>query len=130
LVIGLITAGLLSFAAFILLLGWGKPEGDTGQLSGSAPSVAAVGFAGIAELSGEFFPTRMVEKDRDLDSYELLVVALTPPRRARAGGGAAAPARGPIDRADPAQMGSGPRPRQAQLGAGARGRGWRTLPTG
>ena len=78
LVIGLVTAGLLSFAAFILLLGWGKPEGDTGQLSGSAPSVAAVGFAGIAELSGEFFPTRMVENDRDLDSYELLVVALTP----------------------------------------------------
>jgi hypothetical protein len=58
LVIGLITAGLLSFAAFILLLGWGKPEGESGQLSGSAPSVAAVGFAGIAELSGEFFPTR------------------------------------------------------------------------
>lgn len=78
LVIGLVTAGLLSFAAFILLLGWGEPERERGQLSGTAPSVAATGFAGIVELSKNFFPARLVEGERDLDSYDLLVVALTP----------------------------------------------------
>ena len=78
LVIGLITAGLLSFAAFILLLGWGDGERDQGQLSGSPPAVAATGFAGLIKLSGKFLPVAMVEDDSDLDSYDLLVVALTP----------------------------------------------------
>ena len=78
LVVGLVTAGLLSFAAFILMLGWGQKEGEPGQRSGPAPSNAAVGFAGVAELANHVFPVRMVEDEADFDSYELLVVALTP----------------------------------------------------
>lgn len=77
LVIGLVTAGLLSFAAFILLLGWGGSERQQGREGGAAPSVAATGFAGVIKLSARFMPARAVESDSDFDSYDLLVVALT-----------------------------------------------------
>lgn len=80
LVIGLITAGLLSFAAFILLLGWGEAQGERErrQLSGTAPAVSATGFAGIIKLAGKFAPVAMAEGEDDFDSDDLLVVALTP----------------------------------------------------
>jgi len=77
LVVGLVTAGLLSFAAFIALLGWGGGGREPGQLTGAAPSVAATGFAGLIQLSGRFLTVDTVKEPGDLDRYDLLVVALT-----------------------------------------------------
>jgi hypothetical protein len=74
LVIGLITAGLLSFAAFIALLGWGRHGPSPSAFS--APSTSAVGFEGLKRLAGRFVPVETVGRDADLDSYELLVVPL------------------------------------------------------
>jgi hypothetical protein len=78
LVIGLITAGLLSFAAFILMLGWSRPELRPGQPGGNAPSEAATGFAGITALSQDLLNARLPSDSRGVDSTDLLVVALDP----------------------------------------------------
>jgi hypothetical protein len=79
LVVGIVTAGLLSFAAFVALLGWGGGgESQQGELTGPAPSASATGFAGVVRLSGKFFPVDTVQDEEDVDSYDLLVVALTP----------------------------------------------------
>jgi hypothetical protein len=75
LVIGLVTAGLISFAAFIVLLGWG---GDGGLNSGraTARSAAAIGFKGLVDLADNFFATEVVRDEEALDTYDLLVVPL------------------------------------------------------
>ncbi|HZG45464.1 MAG TPA: hypothetical protein VEZ41_04250 [Allosphingosinicella sp.] len=75
LVIGLITAGLLSFAAFILMLGWSRPEAKPG---GTAPSVGATGFAGIIALSQDLLNARVAGDARGVDSDDLLVIPLHP----------------------------------------------------
>lgn len=78
LVIGLITAGLLSFAAFILMLGWSRPETRPGQTGGPVPSEAATGFAGIIALSQDLFNARLARDARGVDSGDLLVIAVNP----------------------------------------------------
>lgn len=79
LVIGLITAGLISFAAFIFLLGWGPPEGDSETRgTGAVPAASAVGFKGLMELSRRFHPVVAVARETDFDSDDLLVVPLRP----------------------------------------------------
>jgi hypothetical protein len=76
-VIGLITAGLISFAAFIALLGWGEPEEESGGPgTGAVPTASAVGFRGIMSLASRFMPARAVANDADFHSYDLLVVPL------------------------------------------------------
>lgn len=79
LIIGVITAGLLSFAAFIALLGWGPPEDQGGpSVFAAPPPTSAVGFKGVMDLAGRFVTVRAVTGDADLDSYDLLVVTLRP----------------------------------------------------
>jgi hypothetical protein len=76
LVIGLVTAGLLSFAAFVALLGWGEPQEENGPGSGALPAASAVGFKGVMALAKRFYPARPVTSQADFDSYDLLVVPL------------------------------------------------------
>lgn len=74
LVIGLITAGLISFAAFILLLGWGGGGGQEGGSEVEAPPQSAVGFKGLMEFTAKFVPVATVRREAEIDSYDLLVV--------------------------------------------------------
>ncbi len=76
LVIGLVTAGLLSFAAFIVLIGWDAPQREAARRSGIPPDVSAVGFRGIVNLTARLLPTDTVRREGDLDSDDLLVVPL------------------------------------------------------
>lgn len=76
LVIGLVTAGLISFAAFIILLGWSGEGNGRGGGRGDAASVSATGFKGLVDLTDRFIPTRLVGDEADFDSYDLLVVPL------------------------------------------------------
>jgi hypothetical protein len=76
LLIGLITAGLISFAAFIILLGWSGDGTGRGTGRGSASPTSAIGFKALADLTDRFIPSRAVQDEADLDSSELLVVPL------------------------------------------------------
>ena len=76
LVIGLVVAGLVSFAAFIFLLGWGGLDGEQSHTRGAPPGTSAVGFKGLIELTDRYVDTRNVDEDSDLDTWNLLVVAL------------------------------------------------------
>ena len=78
LVIGLITAGLISFAAFIALLGWGGPDEENRRGTGAVPASSAVGFKGLMDLAGRFYPAGPVAGEADFDGYDLLVVPLRP----------------------------------------------------
>lgn len=78
LVIGLVIAGLASFAAFIALLGWGGEAEAPGAGKGFAASPSAVGFRGLVELTGSFAETGTARSDADLRGRGLLVVALDP----------------------------------------------------
>jgi len=76
LVIGLVTAGLLSFAAFIVLIGWDAPQRDAARRTGVPPDVSAVGFRGIVNLTARMVPAATVRSEAELDSDDLLVVPL------------------------------------------------------
>lgn len=76
LVIGLITAGLISFAAFVVLLGWGGDGSARGGGRANAASVSATGFKALVELTDQFMPARIARGEDDLGSPDLLVVPL------------------------------------------------------
>jgi len=76
LVVGLITAGLISFAAFIILIGWSAPERQAAARSAASPGASAVGFQGIVELTGKLLPVGNVASESDLGTPDLLVIPL------------------------------------------------------
>lgn len=79
LVVGLIVAGLISFAAYIALLGWGEPLDESRERgTGAVPTASAIGFKGVMDLTGRFYPVRAVTQDSDFSTDELLVVPLRP----------------------------------------------------
>ena len=70
LVIGLIVAGLMSFAAFVMLLTWGGQAGGRSGGRGTALSVAAIGFMASVPQQGAGTwpdPEQGLETDRDAD---------------------------------------------------------------
>ena len=77
LVVGLVGAGILAFAALLLLLayggGLGAPRGGGGA---NVQSVAATGFKGLEQLVRASYTTEMVRDPEDLDSEVLLVVTV------------------------------------------------------
>ena len=77
-VIGLIAAGLVSFAAFIMLVTWGGQAGGRSGGRGTALSVAAIGFKGLVDLTDEFHETELIRSGNDLYTEDLVVVALEP----------------------------------------------------
>ncbi len=78
LVIGLIVAGLVSFAAFVMLLSWGGQAGGRSGGRGTALSVAAIGFKGLVDLTDDFYDTELVRNGSQLDTDDLVVIALEP----------------------------------------------------
>ena len=77
-VIGLIAAGLVSFAAFVALLSWGGEGGGRSGGRGTALSVSAIGFKGLVDLADEFYDTQLIRRQEDLGTEDLVVVALEP----------------------------------------------------
>lgn len=79
LVIGLIVAGIVSFAAFVMLLAWGGDNaGGRSGGRGTALGVSAIGFKALVDLTGRFHDTDLVRSAAYLDTPDLVVVALEP----------------------------------------------------
>jgi hypothetical protein len=81
LVIGLVAAGLAAFALLIFLLAYGSRIAPVRSQQSPALSVAATGYKGLISLVGRFHPTSQVRRQADLDTENLLVVALDPRNR-------------------------------------------------
>lgn len=79
LVIGLIAAGVVAFAAMLLLMAYGGGNpGSSRDGRAHALSSAATGFKGLVTLIDSFTDTRLVRHDRGIPSENLLVVVLEP----------------------------------------------------
>jgi len=76
LVAGMIAAGIVTFAALMLLIAYGGGVGSGRDGRAHALSVSAVGFAGLVDLAGRFRTVQLVREDADLEGNNLLVVAL------------------------------------------------------
>jgi hypothetical protein len=82
LVVGLVVAGILAFAALVLLLAFGSRIGTGQDGRAHALSVSAVGYKGLVDLVGTFTETHLVEDVADLDTDHLAVIAVEPQSRA------------------------------------------------
>ena len=83
LVFGLIAAGIVTFAALVLLLAFGGNRiGPIHDSRAPALSVSATGFKGLVTLVGHFRETREISGTEDLSTDDLVVVALDPRNRA------------------------------------------------
>lgn len=80
LVVGLIVAGLIGFAALVLLLAYGG-GGAVREGRAHAQSVSAIGFKGLVDLVGNFHDTYLVTGPEDFGVEDLIVVALEPRSR-------------------------------------------------
>ena len=76
LVVGLIVAGLVAFAALLLLVAYGNRLGPVGGARAPALSVGATGFKGLVALVGRFRETATIDSLADLSTDDLVVVAL------------------------------------------------------
>jgi len=81
LVVGLVAAGLAAFAALVFLLAYGSRLAPVRGEGAPALSVGATGYKGLITLVGHFRPTNMVNRPADLETGNLLVVALAPQNR-------------------------------------------------
>jgi hypothetical protein len=81
LVAGLIAAGLIAFAALVLLLAYGDRIAPVHGQGAPALSVSATGYKGLITLVGRFRQTNMVSTPDGLATENLLVVALEPQNR-------------------------------------------------
>jgi hypothetical protein len=81
LVVGLIAAGLAAFAALVLLLAFGNRIGPIHDSRAPALSVAGTGFKGLYDLVGHFREAREIRGQADLETDDLVVVALDPRNR-------------------------------------------------
>jgi len=86
LVFGLIGAGLLAFAALLLLLAFGGSLGGSSGRDGRAHalSVSAVGFKGLVDLVGAFRHSYTIQGQENLAAEHLVIVALEPQSRPEA----------------------------------------------
>lgn len=82
LVVGLIVASLLAFAALVLLLAFGSRIGPIHDSRAPALSVSATGYKGLVSLIGHFRETRQISGTEDLSTDDLVVVAIEPRNRA------------------------------------------------
>ncbi len=81
LMIGIIAAALVSFAAFVLLLAWGGDGGVRSSGRATAISASGIGYRALYELTSEYHDTALVRDKALLDTTDLLVVALEPNTR-------------------------------------------------
>ena len=78
LVYGLIAAGVVAFAALVLLIGYGPPLREESSEVDRARmlSPSAVGYKGLVRLVGQFHRTEIVSNPGDLDDEGLFVMAV------------------------------------------------------
>jgi len=81
LVFGLVAAGLAAFAALVFLVAFGNRIGPIHDSRAPALSVAATGFKGLVTLTGHFRETREISSQADLETEDLVIVALDPRNR-------------------------------------------------
>lgn len=74
--VGLIGAGIVAFAALMLLVAYGGGAAPRGDGRAHALSGSAVGFKGLVRLIGEFHETYLIREPWDFDTENLVVVAL------------------------------------------------------
>jgi hypothetical protein len=78
LVYGLIAAGIITFAALVLMLAYGPPlregQGQVDRAQMLSPS--AVGYKGLAQLVGRFRQANVISSPGDLDYEDLFVMAV------------------------------------------------------
>lgn len=78
LMIGLIAAGLVSFAAFVLLLAFGGDGGVREGERATAVSRSAIGFQALYDLMERFHPVELLQDEVLLDTTDLVIIALEP----------------------------------------------------
>jgi len=79
LVAGLIVAGLIAFAALLLLVAWGdKLNAGGGGARANTLSRSAIGYHALARLAGDFRRTRLSRDDSLVEAENLLVVTPEP----------------------------------------------------
>jgi hypothetical protein len=76
LVVGLVVAGLIAFAALVFLLAYGNRIAPVRGEAASALSIGATGYKGLITLVGRFRETSMVSRPADMETENLLVVPL------------------------------------------------------
>lgn len=74
--VGLIAAGIVAFAALMLLVAYGGGISPRGDGRAHALSGSAVGFKGLVRLVGEFHDTYLIRDLYDFDTENLVVIAL------------------------------------------------------
>ena len=83
--VGLIVAGIVAFAALMLLVAYGGGIAPRGDGRAHALSGSAVGFKGLVRLVGEFHDTYLIRDLYDFDTENLVVIALEEQSRPPAG---------------------------------------------
>lgn len=78
LMIGLVAAGLVSFAAFVLLLAYGGDGGVRNRERATAVSRSAIGFQALHDLMARFHPVELLRDDVLLDTTDLVIFSLEP----------------------------------------------------
>jgi hypothetical protein len=79
LMLGLVAAGIVAFAALLLLMAYGGGERRPSRDGGAhALSESAVGYSGLVSLVGELREAYLVREDYELESENLLVIAVEP----------------------------------------------------
>jgi hypothetical protein len=78
LVVGLVAASLAAFAALVLLIAFGGSLGTGRDGRANALSIAAVGFKGLVDLERHFQDVGLIRSPADLDTEDLVIVALEP----------------------------------------------------
>lgn len=76
LVVGLVAASLLAFAALVLLIAFGGNLGTGRDGRAHALSIAAVGFKGLVDLERHFHDVGTIDNEADLTTDDLVIVAL------------------------------------------------------
>jgi len=82
LVAGLIAAGLVAFAALVVLIAYGDRMAPVRGDAAPAYSVSATGYKGLIALVGQLRGAEMIARDADLATENLVIVALEPGNRA------------------------------------------------
>src|ERR1051325_651882 len=76
LVAGLVAAGLVAFAALVLLIAYGDRMAPVRAEAAPAYSVSATGYKALIDLLGRFRTTAMIAREAELSTENLVIVPL------------------------------------------------------
>lgn len=78
LMIGIVAAGILSFAAFVFLLGWGGDNGVRSRERATAVSRSAIGLQALYRITSRYFDAELLRDAMLLETTDLVVITLEP----------------------------------------------------